>query len=544
MSTAMNRRPWPRLDVSLVQVRARAHANAHLRVLALAVALAIALAVTGAGVRASEAARDELDAPYAFQAAQSTPLDALDRFARDHGLRLRIARADGGNANSTLRTARLAGWLRADSGRDFLERLSSAHHFDWFVANRTLHVSARSASRAERIALGGLDPETARSALAAVGLYEPRFGWGVLTGQDAVLVGGPREYRSLLRGFLAAHPVPAAGSGAAKPGPMVFTLRHARAADSTTFEGGKTRSPGVASILRQLLTGEDAHRATHPFWPQDQTSGLPGISSSGPPPLPLADAIFGHWPGGAHTVPPLPDWRSTGAALPAMRKTDVIVMADERTNTVFAWGDPTLRARAAHIIEALDRPLPMISMEILVLETDDVALEAPASASRLDPGGGALPTSTAAAPSIDARWLNALAERRARVLNRQRIVGFANRHLTLAIGAEEPNAPAPSSEASADHANGRSGRRGDALDLVARIVPAPPSGQETIAVDIGLAMRQPTGLPGQEWASTSSTELTTAVVLEPGAAPRLVAAYPVATSRARQRAVLLSAHAL
>lgn len=501
-----------------------------------------ALAFIGASVlgsasaRAGESPHDGLDAPYAFQAAQSTPLDALDRFAKDHGLRLRVA-AERGRANDRWRTARLAGWLRAETGRDFLEQLARTHHFDWFVANRTLYVSARTASRVERVALGGLDPEAARAALAAVGLYEPRFGWGSLPGQDAVLVGGPGEYRSLLRQFLAHRPTTGA---AAEPQPMVFVLRHAQAADAPAPERGKASRPGVASILRQLLTGEDAQLPRRGFVPpQASVPDLPGLAA--PTPLPLVDAIFPSRTGTAPVMPVLPDTQSSAALPRNARHTDIVVAADERTNTVLVWADPALRTRVAQLVEALDRPQPMVSMEVLVLETEDAALMPPASEHA---SGIAVPGASTADGQRDARWLNALAEHRARVLNRQRIVGFANRHLGLTIGAEEPNAPAPSSAPSADHANGRSASRGDALDLVARVLPAPPSGRAAIAVDIGLAMRQPTGLPGQEWASTSSTELTTALVLESGAPPRLVAVYPVATSRARQRAVLLSAHAL
>jgi hypothetical protein len=505
-----------------------------------ALALIGAIVLGSAGARAGEPPHDGLDAPYAFQAAHATPLDALDRFAKDHGLRLRLA-AESGRANDSWRTARLAGWLRAETGRDFLEQLARTHHFDWFVANRTLYVSARTASRVARIALGGLDPEAARAALAAVGLYEPRFGWGALPGQDAVLVGGPDEYRSLLRRFVAHRPTTGA---AADPQPMVFVLRHAQAANGPAPERGNASRPGVASILRQLLTGEDTHPPRHGFVPpQASVPDLPSVAA--PTPLPLVDAIFPSRTGTAPVMPVLPDTQSSAALPRSSRRADIVVAADERTNTVLVWADLALRTHVAQLVEALDRPQPMVSMEVLVLETEDAALMPPAAEHASGSGPDiAVPGASAADAQRDARWLNALAEHRARVLNRQRIVGFANRHLGLAIGAEEPSSPAPSSAPSADHANGRSAPRGDALDLVARVLPAPPSGPAAIAVDIGLAMRQPTGLPGQEWASTSSIELTTAVLLESGAPPRLVAVYPVATSRARQRAVLLSAHAL
>lgn len=212
-------------------------------------------------------------------------------------------------------------------------------------------------------------------------------------------------------------------------------------------------------------------------------------------------------------------------------KGDVVIVGDERTNSILVWGDPALRAPLARIIAALDQQQPMVSLEVLVLESDDAALTqvAPRDAPDL------------AARDPASEWLQALGERRVRLLNRQRIVGFANRHLTLTIGAQTANVAAASSEPSADNDAGRAGRRGDALDLVARVLPARATGRAVIAVDVGLAMAQPTGLPGQAWASTSSVELTSGVALEAGAAPQLVAIYAVATSRDHQRAILLSA---
>jgi hypothetical protein len=128
------------------------------------------------------------------------------------------------------------------------------------------------------------------------------------------------------------------------------------------------------------------------------------------------------------------------------------------------------------------------------------------------------------------------------------LVGEMNAHTTLAIGGEASHPAAAPNEASA-HAsgetlNGRSGHEGDRLDLAARIVPSNTTAATLIAVDVDLLMAQPTGLPGQLWTNTSSVKLDTAVTLESGAPPRLIASYPVATARAEQRAIFISAKAL
>ena len=75
-------------------------------------------------------------------------------------------------------------------------------------------------------------------------------------------------------------------------------------------------------------------------------------------------------------------------------------------------------------------------------------------------------------------------------------------------------------------------------------MPSGAAGATAIAVDIDLLMAQPTGLPGQTWTNTSSVKFDTAVTLVSGAPPRLIASYPVATARAEQRAIFISAKAL
>jgi Bacterial type II/III secretion system short domain len=488
-------------------------------------------------------ARGDLSAPYAYQATGRSPLDVLRRFADDHGLNLRVAPA-AARVAPAWRTARLAGWIRGESGRAFLEQLASAYHFDWFVANRTLHVSARADSTVERVALNGIQADAAQAALASVGLYDERFGWGELTAHDAVLVAGPREYVSLMRRFLGTQA--ATDQDTSQSEPMIFPLRYAQAADGAAFDSGDAARPGIASILQQLLAQDDEPQA--PRFHLPAVDSMPAFPAQAPAPLPVGGQGLANWFGVSHHAPP-PDRRARHATTlsAASRSPDTVIVGDERTNTILVWGDPALRPRLARIIEALDRPVPMVTMEVLVLEADEATVGALASdGANGDPGTGSADTGLlhTLRTVFDTRLSHAVGEQRATVLNRQALVGFSNQHVTLAIGAEELHRRSAPHDESDENANGRAGNRGDALDLIARLLPARPSGRSAIAVDVGFLMAQPTGLPGREWGSTSSVKLKTTVALEAGAAPRLVATYPVATSRGRQRAIFLSAGTL
>jgi hypothetical protein len=517
--------------------------------------IACAVAATPSRIFAADAGYSELSAPYAQHHAAERPLlDVLQRFADDHGLSLSIAGA-AARDDDRWRAARVAGRIRGDSGRDFLEQLSNAHHFDWFVANRRLHLSARADATVERIALRGISAGEAKAALAAIGLYDDRFGWGALDGSDAVLVAGPREYVSLVRRYLSAGTPPA--KTALRAQPMIFPLRYAQAADGAPFDGNGIARPGVASIMRQLLAHGGESRAPTFVLPTGSTVGTDLPTASGAKPH-ISDAGLADWLGIARPATPLssppplppsaqsPEWGVAPAAAAfssGSRASGIVIVGDERTNTVFVWGDTALRPSIERVVNALDRPMPMVSMEVLVLEADEATVRALAAA----PAAPAANAETAS--SFEATLAQAIDQARAKVLNRQALTGFANLHVTLAIGAEESHLPGPrnpgtGAQTADDNANGRAGNSGDALDLVARLLPAQRPGHVAIAVDAGVLMAQPTGLPGQAWGSTTSVKLRTAVALEGGAAPRLVATYPVATSRERQRAIFLRADAL
>lgn len=492
--------------------------------LSLLIALAL-LGVMGSAL-ATVQANATLAAPYAFEASHQTVVDVLHRFAADHGLTVRVV----ADAKNRWQQAKLDGWVRAPSGRDFLEQLAHAHHFSWFIAERTLHVSAARDSAVERIALGGARADSARTALEAVGIYDARFGWGELAGQDAVLVGGPRAYRALVRRFIASQAKSADAPSDLEP--MIFPLRFAQAADDPSSGASDRRRPGAATLLRQLLVRE-AQPVGQPTFTLPAQADLPPLPGAAPPP-----AQWVGFPGFSSTPSPSPP-RMRGIRSAGSERFDASIVADERTNSIIVWADRRWRSGLRQLIDALDRPSPLVSMDVLVIEADlstvatlNAASERAHDASVSDPS------------AFDERIAEAIAERRLRLLNRQTLVGQMNAHTRLAIGGEAAHTGTAPNEAAGETRNGRSGNQGDRLDLAARIVPSHGTAATSIAVDVDLLMAQPTGLPGELWANTSSVKLDTAVTLESGAAPRLIASYPVATARAEQRAIFISAKAL
>jgi type III secretion protein C len=97
-----------------------------------------------------------------------------------------------------------------------------------------------------------LCPGSRSGALAlALGVLEPRFGWGELPEQGVVVVSGPPAYVRLIEATLAALPSAPGGQQV-----RVFRLKHAAVEDRIiNYRDREITTPGVANILRNLVLG-------------------------------------------------------------------------------------------------------------------------------------------------------------------------------------------------------------------------------------------------------------------------------------------------
>lgn len=139
----------------------------------------------------------------------------------------------------------------------FLDRLALEHRLQWFVYSGVLRISPTSDSDIERIQVAASSSGAAKQALIGLGLFEPKFGWGELDEDEAVvLVSGPQAYRNLVKQAIGR------GSTAAEPQTpelMVFHLLHASALDENSTSRDRTMSrQGIATLLRSMFSGGDA----------------------------------------------------------------------------------------------------------------------------------------------------------------------------------------------------------------------------------------------------------------------------------------------
>lgn len=173
----------------------------------------------------------------------------LNEFGTVYGVRVSL-----GIEGSTVLKSR----MQATNGIEFLDRLSLAHRFQWFVYNNVLYVVPHDDTVSVRIEVGEDAAQDSKAALTGIGLYDARFGWGEIPDEGVVLVSGPRQYVELARSILLPDG-PKKDKDAQTKGVMVFRLKFASATDRVVnTRGQKETVPGIKAILTSLLNPQSA----------------------------------------------------------------------------------------------------------------------------------------------------------------------------------------------------------------------------------------------------------------------------------------------
>lgn len=288
--------------------------------------------------------------------ANGTPLaKVLIDFSRTHGVELRIDDMPADNVQGVLRTA---------TATEFLERLAARHRFHWFVYNRVLYVSPSNESTTERIEVDRGALSEAKAALTGVGLYEPRFGWGELPEQSAIMVTGPREYLRLVRGAIGERDRTIGYEA------MVFRLKNASVDDRTiTVRNQTVVTPGAASLLKSMLSARPDTGNRGLFGEggdaQYMTSGktISDLMDSG---RNAATAAGGS--GGSGLAERSNAGRASGGA--GRRGGGLSVEGDVRTNSIVIFDLAKRRPYYQRLIDSIDVPQSLVEIEACVVDVN------------------------------------------------------------------------------------------------------------------------------------------------------------------------------
>lgn len=343
------------------------------------------------------------DILYSNRADENATLETvLQQFCDTMGVELKLSSAKLGQRRM------LALPSRGSAPAAFLDQLAQSLSLDWYVYRGVLHVSPQSASARARVELTGQTAAAARQALIGLGLFESRFGWGELdTDPPTVLVEGPASYVEAVRSFLVS-PNPAAPAPE-RPQLMVFRLKHAVAQDrDVQIRGVSTRQPGLASVLKELMTPVsrlDAVASRLSGGPVaagagagvggGSMAGLLGGAASLPAALggvqsPFNSPTDGSASAGARPFLSLPLPESLVPAPGAKRASPADTVEEERRrqeraalptigaypplNAVLVWDVPSRKPDYMVVIAELDVPTRQVEINVTILDVNANAL--------------------------------------------------------------------------------------------------------------------------------------------------------------------------
>ncbi|HYD61651.1 MAG TPA: type III secretion system outer membrane ring subunit SctC [Noviherbaspirillum sp.] len=207
----------------------------------------LAVMMIGAGLLWSSSAQAATpdswkDSGFSINASGMPLRDVMQEFGNAFGVRVSYSLKESHVLKSR---------LKADSGIEFLDRLTHSYKFRWFVYNGTLYIVPSNDNVSVRLEVGEDAVQDAKSALVGLGLFDNRFGWGELPDEGVVMVSGPREYINLAREILLPENRASAPKGKQL---MVFRLKYASATDRViNTRGQKETIPGIKTILAGLL---------------------------------------------------------------------------------------------------------------------------------------------------------------------------------------------------------------------------------------------------------------------------------------------------
>lgn len=183
---------------------------------------------------------------FAIECRDTTLKAVLEDFARSFGVQINISDRISGTCK---------GWKRAGTAEGFLNKLGNDYRFQWFVYQNTLYISANGRSKTARL---NAEPGF-KDTLIGLGLFQDKFGWGALPGDEAVIVTGPQKYIDIIRRLT--YRQTQEKKREARGNVHIFKLQHAPVEDRTiTVREGTVTIPGVVTILRGLFTGSDSVR--------------------------------------------------------------------------------------------------------------------------------------------------------------------------------------------------------------------------------------------------------------------------------------------
>ena len=304
------------------------------------------------------------DANFTYLAAHERIGQVYEGFARTFGISIQLS------ALSDTDQALVNGKINTATPTEFLNQMCAAYGMSWFYQNGTLYVSKNTERVVRAIQPPGMQIESMRNALIALGLLETKFGWGEIQDRGIALISGPPAYVDIITQAVATLP-----SVIPEQQIEVFRLRHAQAEDRTVFfRDKKIITPGVATILRNLVSGENRKGISN-----IQLTEAPKLMAQGDPLTTTAtassDAAGVPIP---QDQPALP--KKMGAVVPSATpgwlgtEQRSSIQSDSLLNAVIVRDRPDRIQVYKQLIASLDVPSEQVEIEAVVIDINSSKL--------------------------------------------------------------------------------------------------------------------------------------------------------------------------
>lgn len=297
------------------------------------------------------------EASFTYIADNQALSKVLTSFCRTFGIDLQATPA------VLSRSEIVNGKISTSSPTEFLNQMGATYGFQWFYLNGSLHISRNSETSTKSISPSGMNLANFRKALTEIGVLEPKFGWGELPDRGSVIISGPPAYVDQVAWAVATLPLPQ-GDQQIK----VFRLKHATVNDRViTYRDQRITTAGIATILRNLITGEPGRTGTST---SSIVSGqLESISAPLRSSSPLEDRTgekSDSTNSGAALISQTPE--NTGAFAAGNNRQRPTIQADSRLNALIIKDLPSRMAVYEDLISLLDVPSKLVEIEAIILD--------------------------------------------------------------------------------------------------------------------------------------------------------------------------------
>ena len=319
--------------------------------LVLACTLALPAAATAArkapsSPQAQARTQGPFSQPFTHYADQQDIAAVLSAFARSQGLGVGISQKV---------TGKISGRFDSVPPLTFLSAMRSAFGVSWYRLGPAIHFYSESEYDRTFFSPRALSASALYQMLLSSSVCSPQLPPSIDSGGSMVTVSGPPEYLKQVAAAVASFEE----SQATQMAMRVFPLKYAWAEDITVNSQDKTVVvPGVASILRAMVTGGGAAGGTTARTTQDKAT-VGKLGGTGLIALGKEEGAGAGGNGQGQTQTP-----------PAQAVSNVNIMADQRVNSVLVSDAAYRMPYYEKVIADLDKPVELVEIHAAIVDID------------------------------------------------------------------------------------------------------------------------------------------------------------------------------